>query len=258
VKKKIFFLGILLCLVFFISSIAFSLRSPFLTGIRFPLIILTALTNEVKAIIFFHRNFYLNRTLRKEIDFLKTKLNQATEEHLENLRLSSLLDFKQKSSYRLVAARVIGSSGESWSSAVMLDKGSSSGIKRGNPVITYLGLAGRVVEVHPFTSKVLLINDPDMGISALLQRCRQQGLVCGALGNLLIMKYLLPETDVKIDDTVITSGLTDSYPKGLLIGRVVEVRNDYTGLSRYALIKPVVNLFALEEVLVVIDNLNQG
>jgi rod shape-determining protein MreC len=66
------------------------------------------------------------------------------------------------------------------------------------------------------------------------------------------MKYLPRDADVQISDTIITSGLTEAYPKGLLIGRVVHVGEEFSGLSRYAVIKPAVNLAAIEEVLIII------
>ncbi|MCX5713396.1 MAG: rod shape-determining protein MreC [Candidatus Omnitrophica bacterium] len=250
--KKIFFLAGLLCVVLFISSISLSLKAPFFFGAKFPLVIINAVKNEIKALVFFHHDFYANIALQKEVDTLKSRLSQANDTYLENARLRDLLGFKQNSPYRLVAAKVIGSSADNWSSAIIIDKGKSSGIKRLNAVITPLGLVGRVVEVQASVSKVLLANDPDFGVSATVQRSRQQGLITGTLGRLLAMKYLPKDADIKVDDTVITSGLTEAYPKGLLIGNVVEVHNDFSGLSRYALIKPAVNLSGLEEVLVIV------
>jgi cell shape-determining protein MreC len=122
-KKNIFLWGGLLCVVLFISSVSFSLRTPVLAGLKFPLLILNALKLEIKALVFFHRDFYENAVLRKEIDYLKSKLNQAQEAALENKRLEDILSFKQKSSYRVIAARVIGFAPDSWSSAILIDRG---------------------------------------------------------------------------------------------------------------------------------------
>jgi rod shape-determining protein MreC len=65
------------------------------------------------------------------------------------------------------------------------------------------------------------------------------------------MKYLPKEADIKVNDTILTSGLTDTYPKGLLIGSVIDIQDEFSGLSRYAIIKPAVNVSNLEEVLVI-------
>jgi rod shape-determining protein MreC len=111
---------------------------------------------------------------------------------------------------------------------------------------------GRVTETTPSFSKITLINDPDFSVSALIQRSRQEGLVSGTLGTYLIMKYLPKDADVKVDDLILTSGLSSSFPKGLSIGKVIEIGEEFSGLSHYALIKPVVNLSAIEEVFVII------
>jgi len=66
------------------------------------------------------------------------------------------------------------------------------------------------------------------------------------------MKYLPPDADVIVSDTVLTSGLTQNYPKNLLLGTVTEVEEEFSGLSRYAIIKPSTNFSNLEEVLVII------
>jgi rod shape-determining protein MreC len=119
--------------------------------------------------------------------------------------------------------------------------------------ITYLGLLGRVAETSESTSKIMLVSDPDMGVSGLIQRSRQEGLVCGTLGSHLIMKYLPEEADIKVSDIVVTSGLSQEYPKGLLIGRVIDIGREFSGLSRYAVIEPAVKLSNIEEVLIIVQ-----
>jgi len=210
------------------------------------------MTREAGGIIFYHHNMAQNERLRKEINFLKQKLNTTSEVYLENKRLKSLVSFKQKTPYRVVPARVIGRSADNWSSIVIIDKGSYNGIRRGFVAINYLGLVGRVIEVGDTASKIMLINDPSIGVSSVVQRSRQEGLVSGTLGRSLIMKYLPKDADIQPSDTIVTSGLTSAYPKGLLIGTVVSIGEEFSGLSRYAIIMPAVNLSSIEEVLIII------
>ena len=252
-KKNLIFLAIPCLLLLFLSSSVPYLRAPLLSTLRYPFSLLTVISREFGAIIFYHRNFIQNDKLKKDMDLLKNKLNAREEIYLENARLKSLLYFKQKSPYKLIAARVIARSADSWSSSVIIDKGKYNGIKRGMAVITYLGLAGRVIETQEFTSKILLINDPNLGVSSLVQRSRQEGLICGTLGTHLIMRYLPEESDIRIQDVIITSGLNETYPKGLLIGAVVGIGKEFSGLSRFAIIKPAVNLSNIEEVLIIIS-----
>jgi len=223
-----------------------------LTISRGPLGLVNLIRREAVGIIFYHRNLSENISLRKEIDFLRNKLNGLNEIYLENLRLKNSLSFKQKSGFKIIPARVIARPADNWSTGLIIDKGSAYGIRKGNPVITYLGLVGRVIETTDSNAKIMLLSDPNLGVSSLVQRSRQEGLVCGTLGNTLIMKYLPDDADIKLQDVIVSSGLNDTYPKGLLIGTVIDIGKEFSGLSRYAIIKPAVNLSDLEEVLIVI------
>jgi rod shape-determining protein MreC len=240
-------------IIILLSSFVPALRNPLLIILKLPLTVVSLVAREIRGIVFYHRNYVRNSLLQKEFDALKSRLNEATEVALENKRLMGLLSLKQESSFKMIAARVIARDPSNWSSAIMIDKGRSSGIKKGYVCVTEAGLAGRVFEVTDFVSKIILINDPSLGVSALDQRSRQEGLVSGSLGGFLIMKYLPKDCDIKINDPVISSGLTGNYPQGLMIGTVVDFGKEFVGLSSYAVIKPSVNLSSLEEVLIIMQ-----
>jgi rod shape-determining protein MreC len=235
------------------SSFVPALRNPLLMILKLPLTAVSLLAREIHGMVFYHRNYVKNALLQKELDSLKSKINATAEIELENKRLTGLLSLKQASSFKMTAARVIARDPSNWSSAIMIDKGRSSGIKKGHVCVTEAGLAGMVFEVSAVVSKVILINDPSLGVSALDERSRQEGLVSGSLGGLLIMKYLPKDCDVKVNDPVVSSGLTGNYPKGLMIGTVVDSGKEFVGLSSYAVIKPSVNLSSLEEVLIIMQ-----
>ncbi|MDD4899867.1 MAG: rod shape-determining protein MreC [Candidatus Omnitrophica bacterium] len=251
-EKNLTIFIVVAVLVLLVFSIIPALKPFTLNLLKLPLNFATAIGREIKGIVLYHQNYTENERLTKDVELLKNRLNSVQECKLENKRLKELLSFKQKSAYRVIPVQVIGHSADNWSSTLILDKGSNSGIKRGFAVISYLGLLGRVVEVSQSTSKVALINDPALSVSAINQRSRQEGLVCGTLGNTLVMRYLPKDADIQVSDTIVTSGLTDIYPKGLMIGAVVEVGEEFSGLSRYANIKPATDLSAIEEVLVII------
>lgn len=190
--------------------------------------------------------------LNDEVDALRWQLLDLKELEQENIRLRGLLGFKQRSALRLVAARVIARSFEAWSSSVIIDKGKNSRIKTGMAVIDLQGLVGRVVEAADNSSRVMLINDPSQGIPGIVQRSRQDGLVNGTLGASLIMRYLPADAQIIKGDLIITSELSRSYPKGLLIGEVTDIGSDFSGLNRFAQIKPAAQLTSIEEVFVII------
>lgn len=252
-NKLLIYLALSVFLIFSVSFLIIPLKAVSFNILKAPLSLVTFIRREITGIIFYHRNFVENEKLKQHVNRMKYKINSLNEAALENERLSSLLLLKQQSSYKVIASRVIGRSADNWSSLIIIDKGSSDGVNRGLAVSGYLGLAGRVTEVTKNTSKVLLINDPGMAVSAVAQRSRQEGLVSGSLGNYLIMKYLPKDADILPSDLVLTSGLTGIYPKGLLIGTVVSVGEEFSGLSRYAIIKPAVNPGNIEEVLVIVQ-----
>lgn len=251
-KRNLISAAIFVFLIALLSSLIPALRIPVFSILKTPFSLLTLIQRQVRGIIFYHRNMVRSETLGREIDFLKQKLNTINEAYLENQRFKSLLSFQQNSPYKVVAAKVIGRSSDNWSSVVIINKGTRNGIRRGFVAISYLGLIGRVIETAASTSRIMLINDPNCSVSAIVQRSRQDGLVCGTLGRSLIMKYLSRDSDIQVSDTIITSGLTETYPKGLLIGTVVNIGEEFSGLSRYAIIKPSVELSSLEEVLIII------
>lgn len=194
----------------------------------------------------------LAEKLQNDVGILRWRLFDLRELVQENTRLNGLLNFKQKSPLRLLAARVIGRSPDSWSSSVIIDKGRYNGIKPGMAVVSFQGLVGSIVESSQNSAKVLLINDPNQGVSSIVQRSRQEGLVSGTLGTNLIMRYLPDDADIVIGDIVVTSALSQLYPKGLLVGRIVNIGREFSGLNRYAVVKPAVDLSNVEELLVII------
>ena len=252
-RKTIIFYAVSVLIILLAAFSLPLIRSPFLSLFRNPLIIVKLIGREVNGLIFYHRNYIQKDRLNKEVEFLRSKLNMLDELYQENMRLNNLLSLKKDSSYRMIASRVIGRSSTNWSSVLIIDKGKLSGIRRGMPVITYLGLAGRIIECNRSTSKVMLLNDPAFSVSALIQRSRQEGLVCGTLGRQLVMKYLAEEADIMIGDKIISSGLTGAYPKGFLIGTVVGINRGFSGLSKVAIIEPAVNPYGIEEVLIIVS-----
>lgn len=251
-KKNLVYSAGLVILLLFFSALIPSLRTPLVDIFKLPLNLLNFTRQEIAGIIFYHQHMAQNEELRRENNSLRQKLITLNEIYRENERLNKILSLKQKSSYRAVVAKVIGRAADAWSSVIIIDKGSYHGIKRGFVAINYLGLVGRVIETTLSTSKIMLINDPNLSVSAIVERSRQEGLVSGTLGAYLMMKYLPKEADVKISDVIVTSGLTSAYPKGLLIGTVVDIGEEFLGLSHYCLIEPAVNLSSIEEVLIII------
>jgi rod shape-determining protein MreC len=124
-------------------------------------------------------------------------------------------------------------------------------------VITDRGLVGMISTVSPHSSQVLLITDPRMAVSAMIQRTREPatvGIVESFANDPAYLKisYLPPEAKIQPGDVVISSGLGGIFPKGILIGTIKEVVDDKPDMVLSALIEPRVNFNRLEEVLIII------
>lgn len=140
---------------------------------------------------------------------------------------------------------------------MVLDQGIEAGVREGHIVITELGVVGRISEVGPGYSKVLLVTDSSSTVSALVQGSRANGIVRGQYGDTLVMDWVLQTVPVKTGDVVITAGLglgnelRSLYPKGLVLGTIVEVARSDTAAYLRAVLVPAVDFRRLERVLVV-------
>lgn len=251
-NKNLILIVVYACLFIALASLVPIARKPLLNSFKIPLVIFNFFRREIGGIIFYHKNMLLGERLSKQAGLLRYKVNSLQEESLENQRLRGLLLLKEKIKFKVAAAGVIGRCADNWSSSIIIDKGSNNGVDSGMAVISYLGLVGRVARAQKTESVVILLNDANFAVSAIAQRSRQEGLVSGTMGSLLLMRYLPKEADILKSDVILTSGLAGFYPKGLLIGEVIEVGEEFSGLSKFALIKPAAELSALEEVLVIV------
>jgi len=251
-RKSSRFLAIIVCSIFLASFIPHA-RTLVNNLIRTPLVVSNFITREIRALLRFHINYKENIRLNKEIEQIKKEITAMRELELENKRLKQLLDFKQSIRPKLVAARVIAKDAANYSSSIIIDKGLRHKLKQGQVVLNHYGLVGRIIEPYNDSSKVLLITDPRLSVSCIVQRTRLQAIASGSLGGRLIMRYIDRDFDLQTGDFVITSGLTQNYPKGIAVGRIVEVGKEFGGLSLYAVVKPAVEFSKLEEVLVVIE-----
>jgi rod shape-determining protein MreC len=195
-----------------------------------------------------------NRELQREIDRMRLEQARLRNDAEQSRRLQALLDFKQRYAGVTVAAQVIGSSGNEQSHVIYIDKGSRAGIRQDMAVITPDGIVGKVRDVYPFSSQVLMINDRDSGAGVILVNSRLQGILRGKdLGEIRVNDILADEDDkVEKGEQVITSGGDRIYPKGLPVGTVDVAKADAeTTPFLLITIKPAANLNRLEEVLVV-------
>lgn len=203
------------------------------------------------------RLYEQNKQLREEVEILRAQNLTASEYASENQRLRNLLGYKQSAvQFDLVAASVIGRESASWSSVIVINRGTFDGVANNMPVVTELGLVGHVKEAGLNSSKVQLLIDPRSSVGTIIQRpeSRVAGIVEGDIKNPARprMVNIPKDSDVKVEDMVVTSGFGGVYPKGLVVGKVVEIHNEEGGLLKYCALETSVNFQKLEDVAVIV------
>jgi rod shape-determining protein MreC len=201
-----------------------------------------------------------NRELQDEVARLKLEQARLRQDAEQAKRLQVLLGFTQHYAGQLVPAQVIGTSGTEQSHLIQIDKGSrNAGIKVDMPVITPDGIVGKVKDVFPYTSQVLMINDRDSGAGVILETSRLQGILRGSLSGELHVGDIMADEKINEGEEVVTSGGDRIYPKGLPVGTINHVSADRDNDSFLAIsVKPAADLNRLEEVLVVTKAAEEG
>jgi len=201
-----------------------------------------------------------NEALRLDNQRLATENARLAEIRRENDLLTALLQVRGGIGYRTVAASVIGRESSEFRRVVSIDVGADRGLKVGDVVIAAGGaLAGRVIEVGANFANVLLINDTSSTVIGQVQSSAATGEVIGQLGGVLIMQNIDSTERIRIGEEVVTAGIElgngvrSLYPKGLLIGQVVDVTRDANAVVQTAYLQPAVELDKLEYVLVITD-----
>ncbi|MCG3163075.1 MAG: hypothetical protein JMDDDDMK_04453 [Acidobacteria bacterium] len=201
------------------------------------------------------------RGAKRENEWLKTR-NSQLETQLIELRekarlfeqLNALNQSPALSSYRRVNAMVIARDADQWFDTVVIDRGSLSGIMKDQPVVTADGLVGRVINVSPISSRVLLVTDERHGAGAVVAQTadnRLLGFLKGKNQELCELRFVATPGKLENGEQVITSGQDQIYPKGLLIGRIKNL-NPSGAIPQAVDVEPAATLQKLETVAVLL------
>jgi rod shape-determining protein MreC len=195
--------------------------------------------------------------LQAQVDRLALENVQLREQAFQAQQAAQLAATAKALEFETLSAPVVARDPSGVLHTIVLGAGAKDGVRLDDIVISQQGVVGRVSEVGASYSKVLLVTDSGSAVSALVQGSRAAGIVRGQFGDTLVMDWILQTEDVKVGDVVITAGLAlgndlrSLYPKGLVIGRIVEVTKGETGTFQRAILVPAVDLRHLENVLVV-------
>ena len=199
-----------------------------------------------------------NQALKEELAHIQDEARQADAIARENERLREMLELVEANEdYKLTDGYIISWSSNDWTSTFTINRGSNVGIAEGMCAITANGeLVGLVSEVGPNYATIKTVLDSSLEISATIASAGYNGMVQGGystgLDGLLRMNYLPTSAVIRNHDQVVTTGST-VYPRGLILGHVVDAGFDDIGVAKYALLEPAADIRNLEQVFIVTE-----
>ena len=205
-----------------------------------------------------------NERLKVEVTELQKQNRELSVLESKNEELRQALSLKEQfGEYTFLGANIIAIDPGNWFIVFKIDIGSREGVQSDSPVVTNAkGLVGRVLSSDITSSKVLTIIDEESAVSGWISKAGGgHAIVRGDMAlkgkGLCKMDYIPLEVDVEVGDVIETSGLGGIYPKGIVIGEVIEVRKTNSEMDRYAIIQPAADFKRLEEVYVLKSNEKQ-
>ena len=269
--------GILILIIALLITLITAVLSFTFGGIANPFanlagIIATPFRNGIQAVTAWGEGIYADaferEAMAEELEWYKQRVAeleaQAREGEAasrENERLRDLLDLREeRPEFTWVDAKVTAHGSSNWSSTLTISKGSSAGIQAGNCVVDQYGyLVGIVDKVGLNWSTLITVIDVDLELGGLIARTDSAAIIEGDFSLMvqgrLKLTYLPENTPLLSGDTILTSGLmsggTATYPSGLVVGHVEQVRSDAGGMNDYAVLLPAADLNGVEQVFVI-------
>jgi rod shape-determining protein MreC len=190
--------------------------------------------------------------LRRENDRLRFEGRQSEAIRLENERLRQAIGWRAQLPWRLRLTRVIGQDPSNWWRSIWIDLGSREGLQPNQSVLTGDGLVGRVAEVGFTRARVVLVGDPNCRFSAQVESTRDKGIIAPDEASfdrqVVNFTYVPTIIELRPGAGIVTSGEGGVFPKGLPVGRIIDVQTNQFGLYLEARVRLSVNLNRLEEV----------
>ncbi len=263
-------IALLLTLITAVVSFTFGgIANPFanLAGV-----VATPFRNGIHSVVTWAEGLYSDAFRREEVEAELERYKQRVAEleeqarsgeaaSRENERLRDLLGFQQKhTELQTEPATVTAHGSSNWSSTLTVSKGSRAGVEPGDCVIDQYGnLVGIIWEVGLNWSTLITVVDVDLEMGAMIARTDEAAIIEGDFSLMgqgkLKLTYLPQGEQLLAGDEILTSGLvsggTATYPSGILVGHVEQVRTDAGGMNDYAVLSPATDLASLEQVFII-------
>lgn len=182
----------------------------------------------------------------------------------ENDQLREMLELKERSEDFIFSepCKVVGRNSNDIYGGFTINKGKNSGISEGDPVITSVGLVGRVTSIADNYAKVTTILSPQVNVGVYTMRSKITGVLendmNSAKNGLCLMSDILKDADIREGDVIFTSGKSGLFPDDVQVGVVKELYDDPNGFSKHAVIELSQDVRTVSSVFVITDFSGKG
>lgn len=195
-----------------------------------------------------------NKKLKAENAQLSDQIRMLEGYKAENDRLRGIISLKEtRTDFETIGANVIGRKSDEFNSIITLDKGTKDGVRVNDVVLVPEGLVGVVCEANYNYCKVKTIFDKETSVSAICMRSGDMGIVESAGisdGKKCAMNYIDRSAKTVVGDVIDTSGTGGIFPRGIKIGKIIEIKEDSRNLTLTAVIETEVDIHKLDSVLI--------
>lgn len=191
-----------------------------------------------------------NKALKEQLGQLLSENAKLRRELEENKSIVSQEIYLDPRTYNLIAARPIGIQ-----RYLKIDKGSGSGLKIGEAVVFNDNYLGKIINISPNSSNVQLLSDPDSKVAAFSQglETKAKGILLGQFGSEMLFDKILHEEKINIGDLVYSEGTEGFLPRGLILGKVIQILERENEVFKQAKVAPNFDIRDLELVFIILE-----
>jgi len=253
--KKIYILLLVVFIIVLLLKVEINIFENFVNNIFLPIKktvyrINTKTKNRISDLVYIKEVIDENKELRYQNYILKLEKLKWDKLDKENKRLRELLNIKEEKKMEFIFAEIIYRNAMEFYQNMIINKGKKDGIKKDMVVLNKDVLLGKIVEVNEKTSRVALITKKDFYVSVLTTDNKNLGILEGQNQRNLELKNIITDSDIKKGDKIKTSGLSNIYPKDILVGEVSDVKKDEGQIFKSIEVKLLYNLLNLNEVII--------
>ena len=242
-----FILFVIISFILIYNSDSNKLQLPFLNNIT------SYLTSPFARFNLLSKAAQENEMLRERLMVISLEKETLLEYEVENVKLKEMLDFKKQSEIKMILAEVVNMGLTSNLLSMAVDVGSEIGISKNNPVITPNGIIGKISAVNSNSSIVQLISDPSFRIGVRFLPSNATGILRWRNNNIGDVREVYKNSNISVGDRVVTSGLSDIFPKGLPVGIVSSVTNNRSQFQKNVSVKIEESLSSITHVFIIIN-----